>query len=216
MEEFKSKLLNFREIMKQRELDRLKEEERKRKEQEDKDSEEAKRREMERLRKEEEERKRLEEEARKLREYQRIKKEVDAQLFSIVDKHLMVYREEQLKYNSKKKKKKEKAFQEESRVNGTLTVQATNGYDMHDFRKQGYKHYFLTVQLDGTNDNEDFQSKALDFWTDQNFKWSVEIPMLKTKLVKLGYEFVVKAYTSKTRDFDDAMMIGQFRVPWNR
>jgi hypothetical protein len=202
--------------MRQRELDRLKEEERKKKELEEKDSEEAKKREQERLRKEEEERKRREEEARKLREYQRIKKEVDAQLFSLVDKYLIGYREEQLKYNSKKKKKKEKAFQEESKVNGTLTVQATNGYEMHDFRKKGYSHYFLTVQLDGTNANEDFQSNALDFWTDQNFKWSVEIPMLKTKLVKLGYEFVVKVYTSKTKKFDDAMMIGQFKVPWNR
>lgn len=121
----------------------------------------------------------------------------------MVDKHLMVYREEQRKYNSKKKKK-EKAFQEKNRVNGILTVRVNNGHDMHDFRKEGYKHYFITIQLDGTNNNEEVESKALDFWTDQNFEYSLDIPMLKTKLVKLGYEFFVKIFVSKSKIFEDA------------
>ena len=122
----------------------------------------------------------------------------------MVDKHLMFYREEQRKYNSKKKKKKDKAFKETNRVNGELTVRVNNGYNMHDFRKDGYHHYFITTQLDGTNDNEEFQSEPLDFWTDQNFEYSVKIPMLKTKLVKLGYEIFIKIYVGKTRMFDDA------------
>ena len=40
--------------------------------------------------------------------------------------------------------------------------------------------------------------------------------MLKTKLQKLGYEFVVKIYASKTYYFDDANFIGQCRIAWNK
>jgi len=134
----------------------------------------------------------------------------------MVDKHLMFYREEQRKYNSNKKKKKPKAFEEQSRVNGNLTVQVNNGYEMYDWRKEGYRYYFVGVQLDGANDNEEFESKWLDFWTDQNFKWSVDIPMLNTKLVKLGYDFQVRIYASKTKNFEDGDMLGEFRVAWNR
>lgn len=128
----------------------------------------------------------------------------------------MFYREEQREFNSKKKKKKEKAFQEESKVNGILTINVNNGYEMHDFRKQGYKFYFVTIKLDGANSNEEFESSALDFWTDSNFKWSQNIELFNTKLVKLGYEFVVRIYTGKTKKFDEANMLGEFKVPWNR
>ncbi|CAI2371204.1 unnamed protein product [Moneuplotes crassus] len=221
LEEFKAKLVNLEaemaRLQKEKDLEeeRRKAEELKKKQQEEEDENRKLQDEIDRKRREEEERKRREEAERKERNYQTIRKEVDNQLLSLVDKHLMVYREEQRKYNSKKKRK-EKAFKETNKVNGELTIRVNNGYDMHDFRKEGYEHYFVTIQLDGTNDNEEFVSTALDFWTDQNFEYEMRIPMLNTKLRKLGYEFFLKVLTSKTKKFDDARLLGQFKVAWNR
>lgn len=58
----------------------------------------------------------------------------------------------------------------------------------------------------------------LDRWYNVciGFKWSVEIPLLNTKLLKLGYEFVVKIFVSKTKDPDDAKFAGQTRIAWNK
>lgn len=39
---------------------------------------------------------------------------------------------------------------------------------MYDFRKEDLDKYFVGVQLEGVNDDEEFLSKAIDFWNDQS------------------------------------------------
>ena len=145
LEEFIAKLKKIQDEIRQRELDKKAEEDRKRKEQEERDREAKLLDDEERKRREEEERKRRELEERLRREYEAIKKEIHNQLLALVDKRVMFYRDEQREFNSKKKKKKDKAFLEDTRVNGILKVHVGKGIDLHDFRKLGFNKYFILL-----------------------------------------------------------------------
>lgn len=57
----------------------------------------------------------------------------------------MFYKDEQREFNSKKKKKKDKAFLEDTRVNGVLKVHIGKGIDLHDFKNLGYNKYFVQL-----------------------------------------------------------------------
>lgn len=53
-------------------------------------------------------------------------------------------------------------------MNGNLVVSVNNGYEMQDYRRDQLKYYFVGVQLDGVNEDEDYMSTAIDFWADQS------------------------------------------------
>ena len=101
-----------------------------------------------------------------------------------------------------------KAYDEKN-INGELKVQASKGYNMIKLQPQGYKYFYIVFCLEGTNNDESFTSKPIEYFVQkENFQWSAKIPLLNCHPDELGEELNLKFYASKD-NFENADFVGE-------
>ena len=109
--------------------------------------------------------------------------------------------------------KEDKARLDSEMINGQLKVQMAKGIGLNYVKRQGFKYFFIELNLEGANSGKEFLSKPIDFFGKYNFEWSVMIPMIKCHPNDLGEEVHAKFHASKD-SFENSSFVGEIYFKW--